>query len=818
VLLLIAGLVLTSFRASLAEEHPKPPEAKESRTDRYGDPLPKGAVARVGTLRLRHPAEVHSVVFSLDGKSLISGGESLGSGSIRIWQVATGKSIRELGDALIGSWDLALFPDGRTLADAGDDNHIRIWDLHTKKLIREIGRGDRKGGLAVAVAPDGKAFACLGVKTAIQIYGADTGELLLRIKERRGWIIRYSPDGKLLASGAGDCVILWDAQTGKKVRAIDQGLGGFHALAFSCDGRALVTGGADNTIALWDVATGKELKRFRGHRDEVLAVAVSPDGKSIASGSKDGTVRLWDVQKGKELHCLVGHRQDVYSVAFAPDGKTLASGGYDQTVRLWDVGTGKNRLLQQFTRDKVWGVSYSPDGRLIASANWDHTVRMFDATNGEPVRVLRGHPTEVVAIAFSPDANYLVSGDWDGTRYLWDRSTGRHIREFKGNAHFIRTIALSPDSRLLASIGEDFTIRHRDLASGKETARAPRIAQLKEAWPIAFSANGKLMAFATHKLIHLWDVDGGKELCTFKGHKDDVESLVFSPDGKVLASAGCRGDTAIRLWDLATGKELRQFVGHGAEAQSLAFSPDGRLLVSGGYDATVRVWDTVTGANVGVFEGHEEAVESVAFSPDCRTVASGSDDSTIVIWDVTGRLERGRLRPVTLTTEEIKMWWDKLASQRADAHRAVWTMAAAPGQTIPFLRERLRPASPVTTERIAKLIALLDSDSFQRREQAAAELAQLEKRAEPALVKVVKETHSVEVRKRAGQLLAKLSAPIPSPARLRQIRALAVLEYCSTKEARDLLQELAKGAPDAWLTQEAKAALARLAKRPAVKP
>jgi hypothetical protein len=219
------------------------------------------------------------------------------------------------------------------------------------------------------------------------------------------------------------------------------------------------------------------------------------------------------------------------------------------------------------------------------------------------------------------------------------------------------------------------------------------------------------------------------------------------------------------------------------------------------------------------FSGHQGDVASCTFSPDGKILASGSFDSTALLWDLTGRLQGGRLRPAALQPDELQnLWTDLCGDDAAKAYRALWTLAAAPGQTVPFLQKHLEPAAPVDGKRIARLIGELDDDVFAMREKASAELEKLGQQAESALRKALEKPTSAEMQRRVERLLEKLEKPAASSERLRLARSLEVLEQMGTPAARSLLQALAKGAPEAWLTQEVKTILERLAKRPVDTP
>src|SRR5262249_28106801 len=289
-------------------------------------------------------------------------------------------------------------------------------------------------------------------------------------------------------------------------------------------------------------------------------------------------------------------------------------------------------------------------------------------------------------------------------------------------------------------------------------------------------------------------------------------ALALSPDGRTLAVAPSSSDfgrpappaVGIRLYEVATGKLRGRLEDIPARVAALAFSPDGRVLACGGQAGVIRLWDVSTGEQVPRLAGHWGAVESLRFSPDGALLASGSGDTTVLVWDV-GRLT-GKARPVVkLSPEQLGALWDDLKGKdAAAAYRAVWKLAAGGQQAVSFLGERRRPAPRGDAKRIAQLITDLDSARFAARQGATTELEKLGESAESALREALTKAPSVEFRRRVEQLLDRLDHPTDD--RMRSLRALEALERAG---ARGVLETLAGGAPQAWVTREARAARRR---------
>jgi hypothetical protein len=236
-------------------------------------------------------------------------------------------------------------------------------------------------------------------------------------------------------------------------------------------------------------------------------------------------------------------------------------------------------------------------------------------------------------------------------------------------------------------------------------------------------------------------------------------------------------------------------------------------------DRTVRLWELATWKERRRYEGHLGSITKLAFSADGLTLASASGDTSVLLWSVMGRDPRQRQPDLALAPQQLEKLWDDLASDDASrAWRAVCTLVQAPKQAIPWLKEHLKPPGAADLNRITHLIADLDSDQFAARQQAARELEKLGELAETPVREALERHPSLEVRRQVERLLERLEGPVQAAGVMRELRSLEVLEHTGTHEARQVLAALARGAPKARLTREAKASLQRLARRTAAEP
>jgi WD40 repeat protein len=307
-----------------------------------------------------------------------------------------------------------------------------------------------------------------------------------------------------------------------------------------------------------------------------------------------------------------GPNQWITSVAFSGDGRSIFATSFTKpgtfTVTVWDIAKGKSRrALAAPTRSVDNNATLSPDGRTLAATNNavyfsdDFTIFLWSVTTGRKLHTLSGNGLMIEDLVFSNDGNTLVSGSDDFTIRLFDVATGKQTKLIPTGSDKPKVVAISPDGHTLAA-GND------DSPGGESDAGDPM------------------------NSIQLWDATTGEVTFTLSSQKFWTSNLVFSPDGRTLASASW--DNTITLWDVATGKALRSLSGLADISGPLAFSPDGRTLASGAGDTAIELWDVTTGQALRALTGSTDEPLSVAFSPDGKTLASGGYDNTVKLWDV----------------------------------------------------------------------------------------------------------------------------------------------------------------------------------------
>jgi RNA polymerase sigma factor (sigma-70 family) len=816
-------------------------DAPQTPVDLHGDPLPPGAEARLGTVRLRHGAEILALAFSPDGKALVSTGRDR---ALRLWEAPTGLQLARVPKQQDYIGAAAFSADGKTLAAVGEDGSIVLYEYHPAlpedKKPAEIGKErlrfkpDAGRVWFLAFQPDGNLVSG-AVEGPIYVWDEKTGKEVRHFgnaAENKLHQFGLSPDGKTLAAGSGDAdAVLWEVGTGESLGALP-GHTKVSSFAFAPDGRTLAVGDETNTIRLWDLKTRKVTSRLIGKKaphqaagmgDAVVAQAFTADGKTLVSAGDfgDGTVRVWNVETGEERCQLHGRNGDGNHLALSPDGKTLALAGRNSTVGLWDLTTGKELATELGSQGAVGAVAVAPDGKQVAVAASGGVIRLWDRATGREVRSFRAHTGHVTAqidaLAFSPDGTRLASSKSGDSARLWDVTTGKEVRAFdgaQGDTVGVSRACYSPDGRKLALATYAPGIQLVDPSSG-EVERTIAVEKDVEKGSgvncLSFAPDGNLLAGGFHTM-HVWDAATGKEKWAAE-NIGTLTSVAFTPDGLQVVTGSWH---EIVLWNAATGqvvyRQARDQARSGA-VRAVAISPDGRLLAVSGDEERVVLYELATGQRIHEWTGHAGFVWSLAFAPDGRSLVSGSWDATALVWDLTGR-ELAKKQREPLTDAELEARWTALNGEKADeAHQAILSLANTPKQATTLLRAHLVGGTAPDAQNIAKWLADLDDDEFAVREKASRALAELGKGVEADLQRARGATRSAEVGRRLDELLDRLGGGKRTDEKVRMQRGVAVLELAATAATKELLEQLATKAASEELRRQARGALDRLAKR-----
>jgi hypothetical protein len=491
-------------------------------------------------------------------------------------------------------------------------------------------------------------------------------------------------------------------------------------------------------------------------------------------------------------------RGEITALVYLADGKNVVAASVDDQFHVYDPGTGKVRFAVEAHGGGCWAAALSADGKLLATGGADKRVRLWDTTTWKEVRSFEGHTKPVYAVAFAPDGKTLASGGADRSIRVWDTATAKQLQVWHGHELAVLSLAYAPDGKTLAS-------------GGTCTADIPNF-----------------IGSCYHSdHVRLWDPATGKQI---RQHALHGSTVAFTPDGRGLVAAGCyakgkqldrglmlQGGTLVSLGTPGKDGEAYGLKGVGAFA---AQSRDGRLLglaygtrKHAGPNSVenemshrrVSVVETATGKEV--LEFNEERATALAFAPDGQQLAAGFVGGNVQFLDLAPR-DQGE--PAKLEKKDFdKLWADLAEEVPGPAYKAVWALVAAGEPAAAYLKDKLHAVKAAGDE-VAALVKKLGADKYAVREAAYKELVKLGPGAEGDIRKALETETLVETRTRLQKLLASFETGPPAKERLRQARALMVLERVGGADARATLARLADGSPGAWLTVQAELALKRM--------
>lgn len=519
-----------------------------------------------------HSDVVNCAVFSPDGRNIVSGS---GDHSIRMWNATTGNLLRKMeGHSGAVMW-LAMHPDGRKVVSASDDSTIRTWNLESGiqlVLIQDVilkcqqDFGDRNR--PPSLSPDGRRIAFWIAESTLRISNTLTGHQT-SIIENVTFPIKFSPNSNQIACRPNRSreLLVSDVETGNQLLKMACSRLTMNCLAFSPDGKLIASGLGDCTVEVWNVASGNTVVVMQYDLGDWMPetdIAFYPDNKHLASGSLRGPIRVWNVMNGEQVAMMEGHSNSIYCMALSPDARRIASGSCDETMRVWDATTrNMNITATPEHSTAVLYITFSADGRKLASTAFDRIVRVWDVGSGNQLNMVKELSNDVIKwLAFISEGKRLLWATYDNI-ILWDMEDNSHM-SFAVTEGGLNCFALSPDGSIIASgTSVSVTVTLYDTETGKNLLRVDKKYRRGDGVGcLAFYPDGKRIAAGLKDgTVRVWDVVSGDEVMMMDTHSSEVAHLAFSSDGSriaVVPNAGEGKCSEVWIWNGVDGKLIAQ--------------------------------------------------------------------------------------------------------------------------------------------------------------------------------------------------------------------------------------------------------------------
>jgi WD40 repeat protein len=592
-------------------------------------------------LQTGHTTSVQSVAFSPDGRRALVG---YATGASYLRDIATGQDLRRYsGHERSSHLDISFTADGQ-----------RVWvGADRLGFLREVESGEQLSKQMVGyhaihascVSPDGTAIAlAISKDKKLHIRYLSKSRSSVEMETTQAVCLAFSPDGKNLLSGErGGELILWDAATGKEVRRFAGHAKRILSLAFSSDGSRILSGSEDHAAILWDAATAVQLHAYRGHPHGVSNVGFNDEAKQVLTVSGKA-IFVWDAAQGEIVRTI--KPADMTCAALSPDGRQALSGANNGVVTLWDTATGKEIANRDDRSKAVEAVQFSPNGRwLLISCLADQNTLVWDLRSGQLAAKLEGAAGGVCP-AFNRDGSQALTMQGNDV-LLWDVESGRQVASFQGHAGKVASAVFSPDGRQILSNSKDGQVIQWDVATAKPVHFYQGDPKAKSR--AVFRPDGQELVVPSPHVLTIYSAASGEKLRTIDVRRT-VHQVAYDPSGKQIAVA--TGEHAVVIWDAATGEKLHNldnkywgpvgthnWAARWAPVTAVAFSPDNRMVFHGSINGKARLWDLHSDRIVRDLSDPSDRILRVAVSPDGRLLATGSDEGIVRLWETATGLQ-----------------------------------------------------------------------------------------------------------------------------------------------------------------------------------
>ncbi|MBI5953737.1 MAG: hypothetical protein HY865_18945 [Chloroflexi bacterium] len=592
------------------------------------------------------------VAYSPNGEYIVSNS----TGDIKVWDSKNGRILTSISSR---SHNPVIFsPDGKYVASGENNGNARVWEANGGREV--ISQPTGQWEVFMAFSPDSKLIAWSG-KNSIHVWNIKDKKESLNINyEGIVNCLAFSPNGKYILSGGNDSSVrIWGVQGGQEIMKLNH-YGEVKKAVFSADGKYIVAASEDG-IQAWNANSGSVVSEKYGSNN-ITDVSVSPDGSFIATGDKDGTVRVWNTPHGSEV-AKVNHGSSINSVTFSPNGKFIASTSYDGVARIWVAVTG--REVARLDDAQIGSIAFSPDGKYVVAGGCESltdyqqgqpsicqgVARVWAVSNGrQVVDIPQGNSQNsygnVNSIMYSPlNDNYVLTGNSDGSARVWDIQSGHEIIRITPNKEDDSVTAIfSPDGKYILTRSWGYVMWVWDARDGHEIAYMPDDEQV-----IAFSSDGKYVATGDrYGMTTIWETKSRRKISRLPLSRG-TENVAFSPNGKYFA-ASLQGTA--QIWEVSNGYETAHITyPFRIRIDRIAFSADSKYIaLSSSTDplkpdvkGIVSIRETSSGREVANYSHPYLVYSDMIFTSDGRYLLTKSIDGTIVMWDMQTGKESARI-------------------------------------------------------------------------------------------------------------------------------------------------------------------------------